>query len=183
MPEPVKPVVGVFTAQEELFSEVTGLLAVRLGEPDYATPLMDFNQTAYYTKEMGPGLKRRIYGFPRLIDPGELAALKRWTVELEERWRIGGKRRVNIDPGYVSLAKLVLATTKDNIHRIYLGEGVYAEVTLFFRKGRFHPWPWTYPDYASEEYRAIFEQIRTLYHGQLRAHNRVPQKNGLSPKN
>uniref|UniRef100_A0A7C2E2C8 DUF4416 family protein n=1 Tax=Ammonifex degensii TaxID=42838 RepID=A0A7C2E2C8_9THEO len=167
MPEPVKPVVGVFTREETLFAGAVEALAARLGEPDYISPLLNFDQTAYYTREMGPGLRRRIYAFPRLIDPGDLASLKRWTNQLEDTWRVGGKRQVNIDPGYLSLAKLVLATTKDNVHRIYLGDGIYAEVTLFFRKGRFHPWPWTYPDYASEEYRAIFEHIRELYRKQL----------------
>lgn len=169
MPEPVKPVASVFTADEKLFGEVEAVLSARMGKPDYVSRPLVFDQTDYYAKEMGTGLVRRVYGFPRLIDQGELATLKRWTVELEDRWRVKGRRRVNIDPGYVSLAKLVLATTKDNVHRIYLGEGVFAEVTLLFRNGSFHPWPWTYPDYASREYREIFEQIREIYREQLRA--------------
>ncbi|MGQ9512048.1 DUF4416 family protein [Thermodesulfitimonas sp.] len=168
-PEPVKPVVGIFSADETLLTAVAGELARWLGEPDYESPLLAFEQTRYYEREMGPGLKRRFYAFPRLIDAAELVALKRWAIETEARWQHAGRRRVNVDPGYVSLAKLVLATTKDNVHRIYLGEGIYAEVTLYFRRGRFHPWPWTYPDYASLEYRAIFEHIRELYREQLRA--------------
>jgi len=166
---PVKPVVSVFSADEALLAAVAGELARWLGGPDYESPLLSFDQTRYYEREMGPGLKRRFYAFSRLIDAAELVALKRWAIEAEARWRHDGRRRVNIDPGYVSLAKLVLATTKDNVHRIYLGEGIYAEVTLYFCKGRFHPWPWTYPDYASPEYRAIFERIRELYREQLRA--------------
>jgi hypothetical protein len=69
----------------------------------------------------------------------------------------------------VDLAKLVLASTKDHGHRVYLGQGIYAEVTLQYRGGRFQPWPWTYPDYASEEYCRLFGEIRALYHAQLRA--------------
>ncbi|MEW6447022.1 MAG: DUF4416 family protein [Bacillota bacterium] len=167
-PEPVKPVVSVFTGQEELFLEAEKALKARLGEADFISAPLLFNKTRYYEKEMGTGLKRRFYSFSRLIDPCELVSLKLYTMELEEAWRTRGKRRVNIDPGYVSLAKLVLATTKDNVHRIYLGNKVYAEVTLFFKHGRFHPWPWTYPDYASAEYRQIFERIREIYREQLR---------------
>ena len=161
--ELVKPVASVFTGEEGLFSEVESVLAKRLGKPDYTSPVLDFNQTAYYAKEMGTGLVRRIYSFPKLIQPNELASLKRWTIGIEDQFRVNGKRRVNIDPGYLSLAKLVLATTKDNIHRICIGEGIYAEVTLFFQKGRFHSWPWTYPDYASEKYRDIFKAIREIF--------------------
>lgn len=167
-PEPVKPVVGIFTGDAALFAPVEAALTERLGKPDYESPVLPFEQTRYYEREMGSGLKRKFYAFTRLIDPAELGPLKRWTMALEERWKQEGRRRVNIDPGYVSLAKLVLATTKDNVHRIYLGEGIFAEVTLYFKQGRFYPWPWTYPDYASEEYRAIFEHIRGLYREQLR---------------
>lgn len=166
-PEPVKPVFSVFTGQDELFQQVEKALQERLGAIDFtSTPLL-FRETRYYEEEMGTGLKRIFYSFSRLIDPSELVSLKLWTIELEATWKTQGKRKVNVDPGYLSLAKLVLATTKDNIHRIYLGSTIYAEVTLFFKRGGFHPWPWTYPDYASVEYRRIFEQIRGIYKKQL----------------
>ncbi|MEW6182350.1 MAG: DUF4416 family protein [Bacillota bacterium] len=165
---PVKPVISVFTGIDSLFGMVEEALAGHLGSPDYASQLFGFHQTAYYEKEMGAGLVRRIYSFPRLIEQSELAPLKRFSIEIEDRWRIEGRRQVNIDPGYISLAKLVLATTKDNVHRLCIGDGIFAEVTLYFQKGRFHPWPWTYPDYASEVYRAVFEDIRSIYRRQLR---------------
>ncbi len=164
----VKPIVSVFTGVTELFGEVEFFFSGRFGAPDYVSPDLNFNQTGYYAKEMGTGLVRRIYSYPDLIKPAELYPLKLLTIDVENRWRVEGKRRVNIDPGYLSLAKLVLATTKDNVHRICIGEGVYAEVTLFFEKGGFHPWPWTYPDYASDEYRMIFACIREIYRGQVR---------------
>ncbi len=169
----VKPVVSVITAATELYEEVEYFLAGRFGAPDYVSPQMSFNQTGYYAKEMGTGLVRRIYACPALMRPDELYTLKLLTVDLETRLRVEGKRRVNIDPGYLSLAKLVLATTKDNVHRICIGEGVYAEVTLYFKKGRFHPWPWTYPDYANDEYRAIFGGIRQIYRRQVREKGKV----------
>ena len=84
-------------------------------------------------------------------------------------WAVGQRRRVNLDPGYVSLSKMVLATTKDYSHRIYLGQGIYAEVTLHYRHGAFHPWEWTYPDYASQRYLDIFGHIRDIYVAQLRS--------------
>lgn len=176
VPRPVKPIAGVITGEEALFAEVEEALAERLEKPDYVSTILFFNQTRYYEPEMGTGLKRRFYAFPRLIDPGDLAKLKSWSVRLEERWRQGGRRRVNIDPGYLSAAKLLLATTKDNIHRVYLGNEVYAEVTLFFKNGAFHPWPWTYPDYASQEYRRIFEEIREIYREQLKTWRDQRQK-------
>ena len=82
-----------------------------------------------------------------------------------QTWR----RRVNLDPGYVDQAKLVLATTKDRQHRLYLGRGIYGEVTLRFTGGRFEPWEWTYPDYRTPEYRVFFETVRRRYRQQLAA--------------
>ena len=112
---------------------------------------------------------RVIVAFERLVDPALLPAIKHRTNELEWSDSIQGHRGVNIDPGYVSLSKLVLATTKDHAHRIYLKDGIYAEVTLRYQGGTFRPWPWTYPDYASAPYIAIFNHIRTQYHRQFQA--------------
>ena len=117
---------------------------------------------------MGSGLKRRIFAFEKLVDPSKLPALKLWSNSIEEDWAVGGKRQVNIDVGYVSLGKLVLASTKNHSHRIYLGEGIYGEGTLRFVGGEFQPWPWTYPDYASLQYRKIFAEIRRLHREKLR---------------
>ncbi|MGI6604016.1 MAG: DUF4416 family protein [Firmicutes bacterium] len=168
-PELVTPIASVFTGDETLFMPVHLALAERLGPVVYVSELLPFDTTNYYAPEMGEGLKRRIFAFRNLLDPAELPALKRWTNELEEQYAVQGRRRVNIDSGYVSLAKLVLATTKDNIHRIYLGQGIYAEVTLRYRAGHFEPWPWTYPDYASPPYLKIAEEIRELHRKLLRA--------------
>jgi hypothetical protein len=112
-------------------------------------------------------LVRRIWSFEPLVDPGALAAIKLSTNDLERAWSVDGRRRVNLDPGYVSLSKLVLATTKNHGHRVYLRDGIYAEVTLRYREGAFCPWPWTYPDYATAAYCALFGQIRRRYVAQL----------------
>ncbi len=169
LPEPAKLVVSILGGDVALLEEAEAALQEAFGPVDYRTDLLPFHHTAYYEPEMGPDLKRRIVAFQRLVDPGDLSAIKRKTNALEERWAVEGKRRVNLDPGYVDLGKLVLASTKNHAHRIYLGQGIYAEVTLQYRSGRFQPWPWTYPDYASEEYCRLFGEIRALYQAQLRA--------------
>jgi hypothetical protein len=103
------------------------------------------------------------------MDPVELVPLKIWTNELENEFRISNsKRQVNIDPGYVSAERLVLATGKNNVHRIYLGQGVWADLTLIFEKGKFKTLPWTYPDYASAEIRSIMADLRKRYQDQIR---------------
>ncbi|MBC7235659.1 MAG: DUF4416 family protein [Chloroflexi bacterium] len=167
-PLPVKLVVPMFTGEPELFEIAEAALQQRFGPVDYRSPRLPFEHTDYYTPEFGPGLQRWFVALERLIDPGELASIKRWTNELELSLAREGRRRINLDPGYVSSAKLVLATTKNHNHRIYIGQGIYAEVTLVYRDKNFRPWPWTYPDYASEAYIAILREIRELYMAQLR---------------
>jgi hypothetical protein len=120
---------------------------------------------------MGPNLLRKFVGFEKLIRPKELASAKLFTNDLEEKIseRFGSERRViNLDPGYITLAKLVLASTKDYSHRIYLGDGIFAEVTLYYSNKRFHAWPWTYPDYKTSDYCRFFERMRKLYIESLR---------------
>ncbi|NLE77937.1 MAG: DUF4416 family protein [Chloroflexi bacterium] len=167
-PQPVKLIVSLLGGQRDLLETAQARLADRFGVCDYASAALPFVQTPYYEAEFGPSLLRRIVAFRRLVDPGELAAIKRLTNDWEQEWSSGGRRQINLDPGYVSMAKLVLATTKNFAHRIYIGQGIFAEVTLRYAKGGFQPWPWTYPDYASEEYRAIFGEIRARYAQQLR---------------
>ena len=166
--EPVKLVASLLTGHPELLPDVKRALEEELGEIDYASPPLPFSETAYYEEEFGPGLQREIIAFRTLRDAADLAAIKRLTNELEQRWAVGGKRQVNIDPGYIALGKFVLATTKDQSHRIYIGQGIFAEVTLRYRHGTFGPWEWTYPDYGSPLYVALLNELRRAYHAQLR---------------
>lgn len=167
-PKPVKLIVSMFTGDETLLAVARGALVNRFGPIDYESELLPFDHTSYYEREFGPGLVRQIVAFADLIAPQRLAEIKRTTNDLEMTWAVEGRRRVNLDPGYVSLSKMVLATTKDYTQRIYLGQGIYAEVTLYYQRGAFHPWEWTYPDYASPRYLEIFAQIRRIYAAQLR---------------
>jgi len=169
VPEPVKLIVSIFGADEGCLQRAETLLRQEFGPLDYRSELLPFAHTDYYTPEFGRPLVRVIVAFERLIDPASLPAIKHRTNELEWKGPSQSRRWVNIDPGYVSLSKLVLASTKDHAHRIYLADGIYAEVTLRYQKGTFRPWSWTYPDYASPPYIAIFNHIRAQYHRQLRA--------------
>jgi hypothetical protein len=168
-PQPVKLIVSAFAPDDALLAQAHRAMVAEWGATDWESDLLPFDHTTYYQREFGPGLVRRMWAFERLIDPGTLAAIKVRSNELEGRWLVEDKRRVNLDPGYVSMAKLVLATTKNHGHRIYLGEGIYAEVTLRYQDGAFRPWPWSYPDYATAAYCRMFETIRRRYIEQSRS--------------
>jgi len=167
-PTPVKLVVSMFTAEPALFVAAKTRLSELWGPIDLESELFPFAHTDYYAAEFGADLLRQFVTFATLIDPARLAEIKIATNGLEQEWAADGQRRINLDPGYVSLSKLVLASTKDHAHRIYLQQGIYAEVTLCYRQKAFRAWPWTYPDYASMPYLRLFEQIRARYAAQLR---------------
>jgi len=167
-PVPVKPLVSVIFSQPDLETAVFQALTGFLGPPDLVSARLPFDQTHYYEREMGAGLQRRLAVFLYLADPGELSAWKRHTNQWEERFSVGGRRLVNIDPGYLSRERLVLATGKNYTHRLYLQDGIYGEVTLIFQKGGWQTLPWTYPDYGSEPLRQFLAQARQKYLWQLR---------------
>ena len=172
-PLPVKLVMPMFTGEPGLFEQAERALTDHFGPVDYRSPRLPFDHTTYYEEEFGHGLVRRFIAFGELIDPGRLAEIKLLTNGLEQEWSEGGRRRINLDPSYVSRSKLVLATTKNHGHRIYLGRGIYAEVTLTYRDKDYRPWPWTYPDYRTESYREILRAIRGIYLAQLEAARRA----------
>jgi hypothetical protein len=167
-PQPVKLVVSLLTGELGLLGRVRESLSAAFGAIDFTSELLPFDHTNYYTPEFGPGLQRQIITFERLVPPTMLPAIKRQTNDLEWSFAEADHRRINIDPGYLSLNKLVLVTTKDHAHRLYLGHGIYGEVTLSYQRGHFRSWPWTYPDYGSERYCVLFEQLRARYRLQLR---------------
>jgi hypothetical protein len=175
-PPPVKLIVGLIFALEAPIAEVRRQLEATYGRIDLETALHPFVWTRFYEREMGPTLQRQFWSFDALIAADALADLKRQTNTMERMFAgHGGQRRVNLDPGYIDLAKLVLATTKDQQHRLYLGKGIYAEVTLRFTAGRFAPWEWTYPDYRSAAYLVFFDAVRQRYRQQLTALRAEPQ--------
>lgn len=173
---PVKLLVGVLLSEMSPCGPVEERLSQSFGCIDYRSDTLDFSYTTYYQSEMGSNLRRVFYSFQQLIDPGALASIKLQTNRIETEFssnRDGPKRPVNLDPGYMETGKLILASTKNHCHRIYLSEGIYAELTLLYRKGHFLPLEWTYPDYRTEIYHHIFHEIRNLYRSQL-AEARLP---------
>ena len=148
---------------------------------DFVSEPLPFDFTDYYEREMGKGLWRRMVSFGPLIGPEQLGAVKRWANTQEGQTLNEEKgRRVNIDPGYLAASKFILATGKDYTHRIYLGGGIYADLTLIFQKGSFSPLPWTYPDYASEPLLGILNLLRKHYLWQLK--NLGKEEQGTRPE-
>ena len=162
-PDKVKLIIGLLFVDIEKYHAVKNRLTRLFGRIDFASELLDFTHTSYYTAEMGPGIKRVFLSFKRLFDLKNICSVKIKTNHIENKYSKAGRRTINIDPGYLDLAKLVLFSTKDYTHRIYLDKGIYAEATLFYKDNGFKAWPWTYPDYKSAEYMNIFESIRRLY--------------------
>jgi hypothetical protein len=158
-----KLVIGVIASARELLEQAEVAVAAEFGPVSRRSPIVPFNYTSYYQSEMGPGLLRQWLATGGLVAAARLAELKLETGKLEDRFRelpsgfrpgkpvaVPGPRRVNLDPGLLSLYNLTLATTKDFAHRVYLHDGIYAEVTLIYKSGVFHPLEWTYPDYRSD---------------------------------
>jgi hypothetical protein len=161
-PQKVKLVIGMLAKNKKLFDMAEEFFIKRFGPIDYESPALLFNYTDYYKKEMGSPLKRQFISFEKPISPEKITDIKLFTNSIEEKLCVHKKRRINIDPGYMSDSKLVLATTKEHFHRIYLNKGIYAEVTLYWRKGSFQPFEWTYPDYRTREYIDILNAIRKV---------------------
>ncbi|MGE5280613.1 MAG: DUF4416 family protein [Deltaproteobacteria bacterium] len=166
-PLPAKLIIGFIWNNDAALDKALRVLTRRFGPTDARGPDLPFDGTDYYVREMGPGLKRTFVGFRRLIRTTDLPAIKLGTNALEKRLAPEGRRRVNIDPGYVSLAKLVLATTKNYCHRLYAGRGIFEEVTLSFRNNAFEPLAHTYPDLRRTQNIAFFNAVRALYMRQI----------------
>ena len=166
-PEPVKLFVSVIAADPGRIAEVIGELARHFGAPDYVSEVLSFDYTNYYSAEMGQSLVRRFVAFDGLIRSEELPAIKLETNALEERFSEGGARRVNIDPGYMAKQHFILATGKGFAHRPYIGRGIYADLTLVYRKETYRPLEWTYPDYRAERTIGMLNGLRKRYMIQL----------------
>jgi len=163
----VKLIVGLIAQEPLLFKRAENLLKKKFGSIDFESEITDFVWTDYYKEEFGLGLKRKFISFKSLVEQDALADIKLFTNRLEKRISSKGKRLVNIDPGLISLSKLILASTKDFVHRIYLKRGIFAEITLYYKGDCFNEGQWTYPDYRTAEYKDIFSKIREIYKNQL----------------
>jgi len=162
-PRPVKLFIGLIYSENAPIDECIQKLVETLGEIDFMSEEFPFNFTSYYEEEMGNKLSRKIISFRKLIKRDELVNVKIFTNQVEKIFAIGGKRRINIDPGYIALEHLILSSGKGYYHRPYLGRGVYADLTLVYKNKEFHTLEWTYPDYRTEEMRRLFKKIREKY--------------------
>lgn len=167
---PVKPVkyfCGIIGTNADIISRAREELVNLMGKIDQESELIPFDFTNYYTEEMGSGLIRQFVSFHELMSPAKLAEIKLSTNLIEDKFatKTAGNihRAVNLDPGYITASNLILATTKDFSHRVYIGEGIYAEVTLNFKKSGCVFFDWTYPDFKSGKYLGFFQELRRRY--------------------
>jgi len=171
-PSQVKLICGLIFSDTAILQQVLDRLEDKFGPVDVQSEVFPFTHTDYYRKEMGKGLGRKFVAFSRLIRQEQLPEVKLFTNGLEENLSVeieGQKRRrVNIDPGYLEASKLVLVSTKNFSHRIYLRGGIYAEVALQYREKGFQPLPWTYPDYLTPQVLDFLRRVRMIYMGQVR---------------
>lgn len=151
-----------------MLNKLITLLTENFGPVDFESELLEFNYTDYYNLEMGNKIERFFLSFQNLIDPENLSDIKILTNEIENSFLIDSQRKVNLDPGMLSVKRFILATSKDNGHRIPMKNGIYGEVTLLFINKNFQALPWTYIDYKSEEYSKILKNIRIIYKNNLK---------------
>ena len=168
-PEPVKLFMSFIAIENDIFDQGMQELRSAFGEADTISERFPFDFTDYYTEEMGKPLFRHFITFERLVPIPILPDIKRTTNTLEGKYAtLHGKRRINIDPGYLRLEHVILATTKGYTHRPYLRDGIYADLTLIYRHQSFQPLEWTYPDYREEAVITLFNQFRKEYLEDLR---------------
>jgi hypothetical protein len=164
---PVMPILAAFSRYDSALDWARDRATEAWGPVALASCRFGFVETDYYAATMGTGLFKQFWAFACLRDPSELVdwklAANEWETEYARRARHAESRPLNLDPGYLTLAKLVLASTKDHAHRIYLGRGIFAEVTLYFKEGGWQHRDWTFPDYRRADYQQFFGEARELF--------------------
>ena len=170
---PVKLIVGILACDERALKASHEPLVDAYGPADLVSDVYPFDMTEYYVDEAGPNMVRQFLAFENLIDPGRLAAIKHETNHAEQKLAkqldTPFPRPVNLDPGFIEPSKLVLASTKNFAHRIYIGDHMYAEVTMTYNKGKWEMFPFTFPDYKSGRYNDFLNKVRQRVVQQQRA--------------
>jgi hypothetical protein len=171
-PKPVKLIIGILAANKDALGKTVRALEKEFGNIDLKSDVWPFTQTEYYKDEIGENILRQFVTIENLIDPGELAGIKHKTNKIEQRMAkllsLDLPRPVNIDPGIIEPSKLILATTKNFSHRIYIGDKMYAELTLSYIKGAWKSFDYTFPDYKQETYHGFLSKVRERLVEQLR---------------
>lgn len=162
---PVLLVVAAFSRHDAALDWARQRAEFEWGPTALVSDRFAFTETDYYAPTMGSDLRKTFMAFQRLVDPASLAQRKcmtnQWELDYAAEALHDDLRPLNLDPGYLTLGKLVLATTKDRDHRIYLNQGIFAEVTIGYRRGE--GWcgrPWTYPDYLRADFHEFFDRCR-----------------------
>lgn len=172
-PDRVKLIIGILAADEKCLEAARQALDEKFGAFDLVSDVWDFTQTDYYKEQTGTNILRQFVSIERTISPGRLAKMKHKTNKIErvlaEEMEVDLPRPVNLDPGIISPANLVLATTKNFAHRIYIGKKMFAEVTLMYDNGAWRTFEYTYPDYRQECYFKFFDKVRNRLLEQLRS--------------
>ena len=171
---PGKLVVGLLFHDPAVRRQVLEILGDRFGPMDFLSEPRPFTYTKYYEREMGSELFRQTAAFVDLVPPDSLPEIKLFTNRLEIDLSVGAGRRVNVDPGVLSEERFILATGKNYTHRIYLGRGIYADLTLIYQKGSFRILPWTYPDHRDPLFLHYLEVLRQVLI--FRRSGRFPRK-------
>ncbi len=171
-PQPVKLIFGILAANHQCLHTAIDALSAKFGRLDFSSDVWPFDKTDYYNEQTGSRILRKFVSLEKLIAPGKLAKMKLQTNKLEQKLAkslaLPLPRPVNLDPGIIEPSKLVLATTKNYSHRIYIGRKIYAEVTLIFDKGKWCSLEHTYPDYKQQCYFDFFSKVRERLLEQLK---------------
>src|SRR4030042_5012347 len=166
IPPKAKLFIGIIFSTEEILAAVEKILIKKFGEIDYRTKNIPFVHTKYY-RDMGSARFKVLLSFRRLIRREDIVEIKLFTNKIEKRFSENKIRKVNIDPGYLTLSNVYLATCKEFFLRIDLRKGVYLENEYRYVARRFQPWEWTYPDYLKQDYLFFFHEVRRMYHNQM----------------
>jgi hypothetical protein len=169
-PKKAKLFCGIISSDAETEQKTLAVLEKKFSEIDLTSTAMIFDFSDYYAPEMGDDLNRFWISFKKLITVADIAGIKKFTNSTEDSFAVNNKRRINIDPGYITPANVILATTKDYSHRIYLSGGIYGEVTAIYKKAKIVKLPWSYPDYFSnpatefllKARKDLMKQLRTV---------------------
>ncbi len=165
----VNLIITILHPENKDLTPIKEILVERFGDIDLVSKEFPFSHTSYYSEEMGDKIVKTILSFEKLIKDDDLKIVKYFTLQIEDFFKTDRKRRYNLDPGYIDLNKLVLSTTKGRAHRVSIGWGLYEEVTLWYRKGKFEDLMWTYPSYKLEEVKRFLIDVRENYKKKLRS--------------
>jgi hypothetical protein len=154
---------GLIFSQNQAAAGALDMLQEILSAVDSRSAVIPFTMTDYYQAEMGEPLFRQFVSFKELLTPEKLPEIKMRTIQLEDKLAVAGKRTVNLDPGYLSEANVIIATSKNHYHRVPLSGGIYAHIEYVLKDGRINSLPWTYPDFQTEPYLDFFKDLQERF--------------------